>query len=92
MNSQIEGRLISTRLIGIKTTYNITGGTDGKTTSITKNFNVSHSDACEVRVGLPVGIGPVKVRFKSALIMLILHYREQITSDTEQSFLSELNF
>ena len=54
----------TTRPIGIKTTYTI-DGTDGTTTTTSETFDASRSDACEVRVGLPVDIEPVKVRYIS---------------------------
>jgi hypothetical protein len=58
----------TTRPIGIKTTY-IIDGNDGTTTTTSEIFDASRSDAYEARVGLPVGIEPVKVRsvpFRSA--------------------------
>ena len=51
----------TTRPIGIKTTY-IIDGNDGTTTTTSEIFDASRSDAYEARVGLPVGIEPVKVR------------------------------
>jgi hypothetical protein len=53
MDTQIEATTTTTtRPIGIKTTYIIDG-------------NASRSDACEARVGLPVGTEAVKVRYVS---------------------------
>lgn len=49
------------RPIGITTTY-IVHGDDGKERTTTETFDASSSEASEVRVGLAVGVEPVKVR------------------------------
>ena len=64
MDTQIEATTTTTRPIGIKTTY-IIDGNDGTTTSTSETFDASRSDACEARVGLPVGTEAVKVRYVS---------------------------
>lgn len=50
------------RPIGITTTYSIQGH-DGTCTRSSAIFDSSHSEASEARVGLPLGVEPVKVRF-----------------------------
>ena len=50
---------MDTRPIGIKTTY-IIEGNDGTKTTSSETFDASRSEATEVRVGLPIGVEPVK--------------------------------
>ena len=62
MDSQTDSKATAKRPIGITATY-IIQGDDGETTRTSETFDASHSDASEVRVGLPIGFEPVKVRF-----------------------------
>ncbi|VEU37086.1 unnamed protein product [Pseudo-nitzschia multistriata] len=47
------------RVTGIKTTYIICENGDTTTTTL-QNFDASNDDVSEVRVGLPIGVEPVK--------------------------------
>lgn len=51
------------RPIGITTTYIIHGG-DGTARKTSETFDSSRSEASEVRLGLPIDMKPVKVRFE----------------------------
>ena len=62
MEAQTEATATTTRPIGIKTTY-IIDRNDGTATTTSETFDASHPDASEVRVGLAIGVEPVKVRF-----------------------------
>mmetsp|Transcript_7874 Transcript_7874/g.16902 ORF Transcript_7874/g.16902 Transcript_7874/m.16902 type:complete len:145 (-) Transcript_7874:3193-3627(-) len=48
-----------TRVIGIKMNYTIYEN-DEKATTTCQNFDASNSDVSEVRVGLPIGVEPMK--------------------------------
>mmetsp|Transcript_17335 Transcript_17335/g.39868 ORF Transcript_17335/g.39868 Transcript_17335/m.39868 type:complete len:148 (-) Transcript_17335:259-702(-) len=48
-----------TRVVGIKATYTICGN-DETTATTSQNFDASNSNISESRVGLPVGVEPVK--------------------------------
>ena len=57
-----ESETAMARVTGIKTTYIICENGDTTTTTL-QNFDASNDDVSEVRVGLPIGVEPVKVRF-----------------------------
>lgn len=60
MDTQTESTT-TTRPVGIKATYTIHAD-DRKTSTTTETFDASRPDASEARVGLAVGVEPVKVR------------------------------
>ena len=66
----------TTRVTGIKATYTIHEN-DETTTTTSQLFDASNSNASEVRVGLPIGVEPVKVRLVVCCLLilaLLIHF------------------
>lgn len=67
MQIESTAKPATSRPIGITATYTIQSQ-DGTSTASSQTFDSSHSDASEARVGLPLGVEPVKVSCESSKI------------------------